>query len=190
MAEIAPSKRPRRRRQKSRRISISTAVLQSPLFKLSGEMRNIIWRLAVVGKDPVVYSDAGVEEPGILLTCRAIRNEVASIFYLENNVNRLTLLGLTCTDMRTKDPIHVGTPSWSNALRGLKAIFTRELLMRPIITAVDSAESSAIDNLFATVTKLREHDVPWSVVAELLEMQHRTMDLIWPGWDDEPEVDG
>jgi hypothetical protein len=72
---------------------LSSSVANSPLFKLSPELRNRIYRLVLVidhndffTSDFVTVDKAnGIPEPALLLTSKAIRSETSGIFYHENS---------------------------------------------------------------------------------------------------------
>jgi hypothetical protein len=56
----------------------------SPLFKLSAEMRNEIYHLVLLEKPSVIVSNAGIPEPGVLSSCKSIREEAIQIYYSQN----------------------------------------------------------------------------------------------------------
>jgi len=58
------------------------------LLELSAELRNTIYRLALVSEDPIELEDADIPpmDPPLLKTCRQIRSEARGIFYKENKV--------------------------------------------------------------------------------------------------------
>lgn len=64
------------------------SVAWSPLFKLPPELRNYIYEFAVNLSDKYGYrkvtKEAGIPEPPLLSTCKAIRKEAIGIFYANN----------------------------------------------------------------------------------------------------------
>jgi hypothetical protein len=71
---------------------LGRSVAHSPLFKLSAELRNTIYRLVLVEDqddccvEPVVIDKiSGVAEPGLLLSNKIVRSEALPIFYYENH---------------------------------------------------------------------------------------------------------
>ncbi|OQO02884.1 hypothetical protein B0A48_11167 [Cryoendolithus antarcticus] len=70
----------------------AVAVANSPLFRLGGEVRNIIWRCALhLNLDDIEYISYGFGKDGtrevqaaLLFICHLIQQETAAIFYLEN----------------------------------------------------------------------------------------------------------
>lgn len=71
---------------------LGRSVAHSPLFKLSAELRNTIYRLVLVEDhddccvEPVVVDAiTGIPEPGLLLSNKVVRSEALGIFYYENH---------------------------------------------------------------------------------------------------------
>jgi hypothetical protein len=56
----------------------------SPLLRLPGELRNQIYRLAIVQNDRVSVMTTGITEPGLLVN-HQLREEAAPTFYSEKN---------------------------------------------------------------------------------------------------------
>lgn len=54
------------------------------LDKLSGELRNHIWRHVLVSDEPVLVNKEQPHSPSLLRTCTQIRTEATSIFFNEN----------------------------------------------------------------------------------------------------------
>ena len=54
------------------------------LFNLPPELRNRIYRYAIVEDDELILTPRGPSEPTLLRTCRSIRDEACSIYYGEN----------------------------------------------------------------------------------------------------------
>ena len=63
------------------------------LFELSPELRNTIYRLALVSNNTIEVgaADAPPMDPPLLMTCRQIRREARGIYYQENAMNFTTL---------------------------------------------------------------------------------------------------
>lgn len=69
----------------SKNDTTSSTVANSPLFKLCPELRNMIYRFALITIDPVrITKSDGIPEPGLLIVNKIIRNETFAIFYQEN----------------------------------------------------------------------------------------------------------
>lgn len=71
--------------------STDSSVAHSPLFRLSPELRNTIYRLVLVEDHdeyeiwPVEVDEFGVPEPALLLSNKVIRSEALGVFYYENH---------------------------------------------------------------------------------------------------------
>lgn len=65
------------------------ATIDSPLFRLPGELRNKIYEYALTNDQPVLVNSEGFEVPTLLSTCHAIRSEAMSLFYLHNTFDIL-----------------------------------------------------------------------------------------------------
>jgi hypothetical protein len=73
---------------------LTSSVARSPLFKLSPELRNNIYRLVLVNDPDADFSDVdfqiivddvtGIEEPALLLSNKVVRSEASGMFYYEN----------------------------------------------------------------------------------------------------------
>lgn len=67
--------------------SITDSVTDSPLFKLSPELRNAIYRYKLVTEESVyITKQQGIPEPALLSSCKIIRSEATGIFYSENMI--------------------------------------------------------------------------------------------------------
>ena len=71
---------------------LCSSVAHSPLFKLSTELRNTIYRLVLVEDhdeffiEPVMVDNINrIREPGLLLSNKILRSEALGIFYYENH---------------------------------------------------------------------------------------------------------
>lgn len=60
------------------------ATSQSPLFRLSAELRNKIYRLVLVQDSNIEMSAPAFRRPGLLDVSRKIRSEALAIYYYEN----------------------------------------------------------------------------------------------------------
>ena len=66
--------------------TMGLSVADSSLFRLSGELRNEIYR-HYFGDDKIIPITAdGVPEPALLLTCRTVRKEALSLFYHDKRI--------------------------------------------------------------------------------------------------------
>ncbi|OQO02883.1 hypothetical protein B0A48_11166 [Cryoendolithus antarcticus] len=168
---------------------------RSPLFKLSGEIRNIIWRFALLREEPIVFHTGGIEEEPLLLTCRAIRKETASIFYRENSLmckggsfdstsllvfdRKMISLGYELVMPNLTLGITHGT-SWPNLILWLQRYHAGETAASPNYAGYTDAKSCVLESMFLLVNKLEDH--PWEVVKDLLDLQRRTLVALDKGW--------
>ncbi|KAK6423119.1 hypothetical protein LTR95_016572 [Oleoguttula sp. CCFEE 5521] len=68
-------------------MDINQATKGCPIFKLPGELRNKIYRYALVAEDSdyTVMQCRSQLVPGLLNTCKAIRHECHAIYFMENS---------------------------------------------------------------------------------------------------------
>jgi hypothetical protein len=65
--------------------SLPDSVADSPLFKLPPELRNMIYRYAIIDNRALrITKTAGIPEPALLSACKILKSETWKIFYLEN----------------------------------------------------------------------------------------------------------
>ena len=63
---------------------VATATNAANFLTIPGELRNKIYRLALISADRILIAKGQFEEPSLLLACRQIRTEATTIYYLEN----------------------------------------------------------------------------------------------------------
>ena len=64
---------------------LPNSVAKSPLFKLPAELRNMVYRYAIVTDDRVLINKSlGIPEPGLLSVRKILRSETCTMFHLEN----------------------------------------------------------------------------------------------------------
>ena len=59
-------------------------MLRANFLTIPGELRNKIYRLALISDGKIVVARGQFAEPDLLRTCRQIRTEATKIYYLEN----------------------------------------------------------------------------------------------------------
>jgi hypothetical protein len=65
---------------------VVTAQQKSPFFKLSAELRSVIYRLVVISQTPIqIRRRPFAAEPNLLFTCKQIREEAQLMFWVENS---------------------------------------------------------------------------------------------------------
>ncbi|KAK6438896.1 hypothetical protein LTR95_004892 [Oleoguttula sp. CCFEE 5521] len=186
----------------------SLAVTKSPFFtKLPGELRNHIWRLAVIADHAVPVSNTGVTEPGLLSTCHMIRKEAGCIYYAENDFDLLCdhydptafmLIISKWERFNAVDRLYEGTglhisvshiPSWTNLMIWLKRVHAR-LLPAPIAseTTLSDATPPSRSELFVLQGMFQMAEgmctMPWGQVEDQLKWQRLTLIDLDEGWDD------
>ncbi|KAK4995285.1 hypothetical protein LTR66_004870 [Elasticomyces elasticus] len=120
-------------RIEKRFISIANAA-NSPLLRLPGELRNKIYRMALIWGIARLQIQRGRDkQPALIQVCRQIRREAFSIFFQEAPF-QVDIVGLDGTDIIEWMRPHrgrftngvtlnlVGDPSWPNLLRWMQEI--------------------------------------------------------------------
>jgi hypothetical protein len=84
-----------------KRLQLPASVARSPLFKLSMEVRTMIYRLVLVDQrddddgslvlNPIIVQNHGILEPSLLLTNKEVRHEASPVFYYENSFRCYTI---------------------------------------------------------------------------------------------------
>jgi len=74
------------------------------LFRLPGELRKDIYRLAIVSPDLVLVDSTGVPEPALLSVSKHVRSEAITIDYKENtfNIDIIDFNSAVCVRMSQK----------------------------------------------------------------------------------------
>ncbi|KAK6431012.1 hypothetical protein LTR95_012826 [Oleoguttula sp. CCFEE 5521] len=170
----------------------NASIASSRLFtKLSGKLRNIIWKFALVGPHAIQFTRQGVQEPGLLTTCRLVRAEAGSVFYHENNSN-LNCENFDSTSvvlaerkaelfsMRLRDPLFryrvrlsiTGTPHWANYILWMRRLHGQHKLCYSRITPNGTLGKVSLWTMSQIVKTMRTE--PWAKVEQLLKL-HRPM---------------
>lgn len=169
----------------------------SRLLSIPGELRNRIYRLAIIEPDSIIIDRTSwaSHQPALLKTCKQIRVEALPLFYVESKisadihhwnpvakdrVNRLMM------SYNIKSP-HVyyyfsGLPNWTNLLAWLKAVY--EERAEGIATCVGEQKPlhrKTIGVMFLMVSKARGN-IPWSDLVELLDAQRELLGVNDPQW--------
>lgn len=125
------------------------------LFDLPGELKNAIYRFALVETQHLDITTKSIPlEPALLRTCRVIRQEARSIFYLENtfrilshNGDMVPVLKFCAQHHLIEDGIRIlvtrenlssrddfGSSKLDNEIDYIGAWYSREVLMHPCQT--------------------------------------------------------
>jgi hypothetical protein len=166
------------------------------LFRLPGELRNAIYRFALVELEALkITKHAKTPQPGILQTCRQCRTEALAIYYQEN----VFAFGISHFDATVyidwcqtsphrrwcKTNAYVSrSQNWANLLNWLHAYWRKEC--GGIVGNEEgkfNADAKAATHLFAMVKKMRDGGLlGWEDARELLEDAHAALAEIKPRW--------
>ncbi|KAK5136979.1 hypothetical protein LTR08_001486 [Meristemomyces frigidus] len=187
---IAKPKRFRRPRQKK----------SCRLLSLPGELRNSIYRYALVNANGVCITSSGPGEPALLRICTALRKESRAIYYSENNfrLHVHSYKGAWCAKFdaqyRPFQPafpgkarfgfLMGGEPNWENLLEWVKAAFL-SLPVRPDYDVPETRDDHIVGAAFRMADELRGR-VSWKGVEAVLKAYHdglKGMCSIWANAD-------
>ena len=148
---------------------LSSSIAQSPLFKLSPELRNMIYRFAIVTKNKVrIAKTRGIPEPALLSVSKTVRSETFGIFYSENKflavaerydpaailltMRRLSVsdAAIGLTGIRGFALITDEDPNWNNLVKWLHLCLQEGCFGLGSYES-DNAEAKLIAGLFETV---------------------------------------
>ena len=166
-------------------------------LSLPPEVRNIIYRFAVVEDEPIVLHQQSPppQQPGLLQISRHIRQETIEIYYQENlfqwrlhNYNADRYIRW-CESSRERclanDEMYLTTvegSKWENVLQWLEADYFDKA---PSIT-IDEDEpyghSTAVSRLFEMVHNLQALDLSWEQVKQQLETVRLALAAVDPLW--------
>ncbi|KAK6438897.1 hypothetical protein LTR95_004893 [Oleoguttula sp. CCFEE 5521] len=172
--------------------TLNASIASSRLFtKLSGELRNIIWKFALIQANEIHFTNHGFQEPGLLTTCRLVRAEAASTFYHEYKIHlicesydttavlllerKFKLVGLLIEQSASDGRVLLkmtGGPYWQNWLLWLRRVHSLTTGCSPGEIGNDDFESMALRAISLTVTAMCTKR--WSKVEEILKL-HRPM---------------
>ena len=177
----------------------SNATTNCRLLLLSGELRNRIYRAAIVRNTRIVVGPRFPHELPLLSTCRQIRKETLRIFYTENQfeLEIIAFQGAITVWWKRLLSIHApgayvtgvqlyGPPSWPNLLVWLKD-FHQNRAMAPFPEKLPMEDRHLPDETglaLWSAFKVAEGcaDLPWADVERLLEVQHIMLARLHPGW--------
>ncbi|KAK5127478.1 hypothetical protein LTR85_006817 [Meristemomyces frigidus] len=164
---------------------------------LPGELRNRIYRLALLSDLAIPVTAQHFQEPTLLYACKQIRHEAVSIYYGENEFDALHV-GFDATVqmkmLEKKDKLcdehkvtlewficPVVPRNWSNLLTWLTRAHRGSVLgWKPTPDTAGASEFAIIGELFATCDDLR--DLPWERVVGIVERFHRILAGVSGDW--------
>jgi hypothetical protein len=151
------------------------------LLGLPGELRNRIYRYALVQHDRIIIDKNdgnGCMQPGILRVCRQLRQEITKIYY-EENTFRLNIYDCRLEPQpkhwiwKTGEQLWMsssGEPMWSNLIEWMRRIHKRQLLCIPG-KPIDPDNSDGLPTLLWRTGEIATelHGLPWAQVEKVLE---------------------
>ena len=167
------------------------------LLSIPGEIRNMIYRMALLSNGRVNISKYPLPEPALLRTCRQLRQETIAIFYLENRFsvecpdwNYWNFRGLVERLRRLKSSNDISTsriacrPNGSlvhkpNLLEFLRATY-EGLVSGLVYDNQKKVTTTAITGAFDIARTMRGQD--WSTVEKVLEVYLQEVAKARVGW--------
>ena len=182
-------------------IPTTIALEQSALLRLPGELRNQIYRHALLSESPVAVTNQGFKEPPLLLACCQLRREAIGVFYEENefyvyipSYNSANLMKWTKkarvlhkehgVEAKCEGTTDCKIPNWKNPKRWLKryhngSVFKR--ILPPSQLPVDSSlDEHFLGGLFEVVEGM--DDKSWAEVEHVVDEQHHFLVRFNQAW--------
>lgn len=170
----------------------------SPLLNLPPELRNRIYRFALIEPNTVHVHRAGwsFHQPALLKSCRQIRHEALGLFYLENKIcteirdwspavrTRVNQL-LAANGILSSQQMHhrfKGEPNWANLLAWLKDMYEGRIIgISDCVDRERALDRKLIGFMFMLVRTSKRH-LPWPAVQNLLEAQRGMLGMLDRRW--------
>lgn len=169
------------------------------LLSMPAEMRNRIYRLALLDPQEISVSAAGVPEPGFMRACKQIRQETFAIYYGENEFTvdmsrydptatviwqRMYMLLYEKYRIQPVTQMHGDkTPNWQNLIRWLEQAHGGRIQTGMGVKKNAGVELHVVGAMFEAVRTLQ--DLPWKRVQEFLEEQRKILIILDKKWEDE-----
>ncbi|TKA70392.1 hypothetical protein B0A55_05615 [Friedmanniomyces simplex] len=167
---------------------------ESPFLRIPGELRNEIYRYALLEDDTIkINKHAKPAQPGMLQTNRQCRKEAGDIYYHENTF----LFGISHFEASIYVHYFLILMNWANLLIWLEAYWNHECGGIVGNTGSSSsgseggggghgkanADAKAATHLFAMVKKIMQRKaLGWEDAREFLEEAHAALAEIKPRW--------
>ncbi|KAK4945022.1 hypothetical protein LTR10_015699 [Elasticomyces elasticus] len=155
--------------------------MSSGLFGLPAELRNRIWRLAVVDAFNSTTLQALPRVPGIIRTCQQSRREaVATIISCAEKLGAISETHYNSIKMIVS---HSGAPNWRNLLKSVEAYY-RDGEGTMFLTGKRLDEKPAELKVFVAAFVLAKsmRGKPWVEVAQALESWHVAIAAMDDAW--------
>ncbi|GIZ48442.1 hypothetical protein CKM354_001150200 [Cercospora kikuchii] len=162
-------------------------------FKLSAELRNEIYELALVKSGTAKITKENFAQPGLLRTCCRIRAEAIKIYYMQNTfsirIDRLDASLLHSFYMQHPDTLwlqqnggrgmHVESgwnttdACWPHFLQWVKWYYDGEILAIVCPKECTVGLCCTLNSAFCLVDEMRKHD--WQQIVSVLEIFKKVM---------------
>ncbi|KAK5701637.1 hypothetical protein LTR97_004455 [Elasticomyces elasticus] len=177
----------------------------SRLLDLAPELRNHIYRMAVIHDQPIVVSTQGYNIPPLLSVCKQIRHEAESVFYYENAfetelfdynielhhkfIRHLKDLGLQKKKINASPKTISWMPHWPNMIHWLELCHRYDVDDK--LNAIPNAQAAGRHPYPVTIGALFEivdttsSLLPWVLVKLLVLPLRAVLISIDPKWADD-----
>lgn len=163
----------------------SLAISNCPLFKqLPGEIRNTIYAHALGQGDNIhVTKQAGIPEPALLSTCKAIRKEAIGMFYCQNKIyvkiqpfevtafmlwqtKRKLLFQIYGLEVAPPTYERTGRREWANLMTWMRLHHADRMAAPSARSAQQKHEDHTIKCMFDFAARMAKDGHPWANVVE------------------------
>jgi hypothetical protein len=169
----------------------------SPLLNLPGELRNRIYRFAIISPLSIEL-DIGRwqnHQPALLRTCKQVRIEALRLFYIENKITTNIhdwdpVVKVRCSQLLASHKIKshhlyhyfTGGPNWTNLLAWLKAVFEGKIGgISSCLGKTRTVERKIVGGMFLYVSTTVK-GTEWPHLLPQLELQREILGMNDPRW--------
>jgi hypothetical protein len=169
----------------------------SPLLKLPGELRNRIYRFAIIKPVSIELDIPRWQDhqPAFVRTCKQIRIEALRLFYAENKITTNIhdwnpIVKVRCSEllashkMRSHHLYHyfTGSPNWENLLAWLKGVFEGKIGgISSCVGKTRTLERKVVGGMFMYVSTAHK-GTDWPDLLPFLELQREVLGMEDPRW--------
>ncbi|KAK5122022.1 hypothetical protein LTR85_004268 [Meristemomyces frigidus] len=153
------------------------------LLALPGELHNRIYQHTLVEEDELEVTATGPGQPGLLRTCKAIRNEASSFYYAENRfaLRLVDFDGAAFTPFGRQYECYVpkgrvnvgfsirGRPNWANLMRWVKDLYLGNSV-RPNLQEPSCRDDYVVGAAFKLLDEMKWRG--WDKLERVLEAYH------------------
>ncbi|KAK3714163.1 hypothetical protein LTR37_007965 [Vermiconidia calcicola] len=180
---------------KSKTTDETHSITAASLLRIPGELRNRIYRLAVVEQNTINFCmkhNFLPPEPALLSASKKIRREAADIYYKENsfvlvvhdNDGTIVEKWLQSSKNRKRCNLQYNirkSTNWKNLHTWLEGFYHGRTDGTAPGKRLDGAQSVNA-NLFEVVRNLKKQGLAWDAVAACLENMHGMLVAVDAGW--------